>query len=311
MDPVSVPTTLDWRDDVLAGYEQAPIPPATLVRRRAQPERPRAIALHVHGYNDHFFQPHMADAFAAAGCVFYAVDMRRAWRSIRPGERAHHIADIAELGLDITAAVQAATADAGELPVIVHAHSTGGLAAAVWAHRTPSPNLAGVILNSPLFGLRLPRWKQMAIYGMPTLSRFRAEQVVVPAPSHYTAQLIAEGRWPFDPAWKKPGGQPATAGWLGATLRARRAVARGLDIQVPVLVARSDSSGPDRPDNPLRQSQDVVVDTDAIAAFAPGLGPDVEQLVVEGGIHDLSLSADGPRAQYLDAVTAFVDRVLE
>ncbi|MFW2512632.1 alpha/beta fold hydrolase [Demequina sp. SO4-13] len=310
MDPVSVPAKLEWRDDVLPGYEHAPVSGATLVRRRDNPSTPRAIALHVHGYNDHFFQTHLADAFAAAGCAFYAVDMRRAGRSLRPGERAHHIADIAELGADITAAAAAATADAGDLPLVVHAHSTGGLAAAVWADRTPSPNLAGLILNSPLFGLRLPRWKQMAIYGMPTVSRFRAEQVVVPAPSHYTQSLVSAGRWPFDVAWKKPEGQPATAGWLGATLRARQAVARGLDIEVPVLVARSDSCGPDRPDNPRRDSQDVVVDTDKIAAYAKGLGSDVEELVVEGGIHDLSLSADGPREVYLDAVAAFVDRVL-
>ncbi|MFV0633002.1 alpha/beta hydrolase [Demequina sp.] len=316
MEPITAPAALSWTADALAGFERADLvgegsPLATLVRRVERPHPARAIALHVHGYNDYFFQAHVADVFADHGCAFYAVDMRRAGRSLRPGDRPHHIGDIAELAQDIGRAVAAAREDAGDLPVIVHAHSTGALAAAVWAHRTPDQALAGLILNSPLFGLRLRPWERAAMNAMPTLGRIRPHQVVVPVPSHYTEQLRDQGVWAFDHAWKRPGGQPATAGWLGATLRARREVARGLAISVPVLVARSASCGPDRADNPRHQEQDVVVDTAAIAAHAPGLGERVEELVIDGAIHDLALSADGPRDTYLDAVADFVDRVLE
>jgi len=310
MESVTAPTALEWRADVLPGYEQAGLGDITLIRRIEKPASPRAVVLHIHGYNDHFFQTHVADAFVEMGCAFYAVDMRRAGRSLQAHDKPHHITEIGELGDDIGAAAAAAMADAGDLPLLVHAHSTGGLAAAVWASDAPHPALAGLILNSPFFGLRLSRWERYAMSTTPAISRVRPLQVVARVPSPYTVALLDRGGWSFDTAWKVPGGEPATAGWLAATRAAQRRVARGLDIQVPVLVARSDSSGPDRDDNPRHQEQDVVVDTDLIEAYGPGLGADVEPVVVEGAIHDLSLSAPGPRQTYLDAVATFVDRVL-
>ena len=317
MDPVSAPATLDWQQDVLEGYEQAPLAPATLIRRIGRPERPRAVVLHVHGYNDYFFSTHLADALTDMGLAFYAVDMRRAGRSLQPGDKPHHITDIAELGADISAAAAAAGADARartgdeSLPLVVHAHSTGGLAAAVWAADTPDPDLAGLVLNSPFFGLVLRPWERYAMSATPAISRVRPGQVIARVPSPYTVALVEHGGWEFEHAWKKPGGEPATAGWLAATRAAQRRVAAGLDIRVPVLVGRSDSSGPDRAANPRHQSQDVVIDVELIAAWAPGLGTNVREAVIADAIHDLSLSAPGPRQAFLDAVEAFVDTVLE
>ena len=317
MDPASAPATLDWREDVLDGYEQAALTPATVIRRIGRPAQPRAAVLHVHGYNDYFFTTHVADAFTDLGLAFYAVDTRRAGRSLQPGDKPHHITDIAELGADISAAAAAAVADARastgveDLPLVVHAHSTGGLAAAVWASDTPDPALAALVLNSPFFGLLLRPWERYAMNVTPAISRMRPTQVIARVPSPYTRALIDKGGWDFDPAWKKPGGEPATAGWLAATRAAQRRVARGLDIRVPVLVARSDSSGPDRDRNPRHQSQDVVIDVRLITAWAHGLGADVREAVIDGAIHDLTLSAPGPRQAFLDATAQFLDTVLE
>lgn len=302
---------MEWHPDVLTGFEQTALEQITLIRRVAQPDNPRGLVLHVHGYNDYFFQSHMADAFAELGLVFYAVDMRRAGRSLRDGEKPHHIADISELGEDIGLAVTAARDDAGDLPVIVHAHSTGGLAATIWASDSPDPHMAGLVLNSPFFGLVLTRGEHMAMTLTPAISRMRPTQVVARVPSQYTTALLEQGGWEIDTAWKKPGGEPATAGWLNATRSAQRRVAKGLDIDVPVLVAHCDSTGPDRADNPRHQSQDVVVDVELTAAYAAGLGTDVKAVVIEGSIHDLSLSAPKPRQLFFSEVKAFVDTVLK
>lgn len=302
---------MDWRADILDGYEQATLSPITLIRRRERPASPRALVLQVHGYNDYFFQTHVADLFADMGCAFYAVDMRRAGRSLQPGDKPHHIEDIAEIGEDIGAAVKAIRADAGDHPVIIHAHSTGALAAAIWASDVGDPGLAGVILNSPFFGLVPRRGLQYALAATPAISRFRSALVVARPPSPYTVGLIEQGGWDFNPEWKKPGGEPATAGWLSATRAAQQRVARGLDIDVPVLAGHSDSSGPDRADNPKHQSQDVVVDVDLTVQYAEKLGTHAKAVVIEGAIHDLSLSATGPRERYFSEVKAFVDTVLK
>ncbi|WP_062077248.1 alpha/beta hydrolase [Demequina globuliformis] len=321
-------STLTWQADVLDGYAQASLrAPAsapegggdgqltrTLVRRVEAPATPRAAALIVHGYNDYFFATHLADSLAEHGCVVYAVDMRRAGRSLLPGNQAHHISHIDELAEDIADAAQAVTADAAErgwaeLPLVVHAHSTGGLAAAIWANDRPADPLAGLVLDGPLFGLALSAWQAAAMRVTPAIARLRPRQVVVPAPSPYTTGLMDRG-WAFDTAWKRPEGVGATAGWLAATAAARRRVAQGLDIRVPVLVASADSTGPDRLDNPRHASQDTVVDVEAIRRHSATLGPNVRHLIVPGAIHDLALSADEPRTAYLDAVGHFVDTVV-
>ena len=53
-----------------------------------------------------------------------------------------------------------------------------------------------------------------------------------------------------------------------------------------------------------------MVDVEAIARLAPRLGDDVSELVIEGGVHELSLSAPGPRKVYIEGLVAWVDKVL-
>ncbi|BDZ61124.1 hypothetical protein Lsed01_01672 [Demequina sediminis] len=304
-------TLTGWRDDALAGYASRPVGAATLVRGPA-PSQPRAAVLHVHGYNDYFFQDHLAGFFAEEGLAFYAVDMRRAGRSLRAGDVPHFIADIAELGDDIDAAVAEVARLHPGLPVIVHAHSNGGLAAAIWAHDRPSPALAGLVLDSPFFAALTTRRQRAASYSVPALARARPYAVVARHESAYAHHLLSAngGRWDFDTDWKTPLGVPIRAAWLAAVRRAQSRVARGLAIEAPVLVARSHSTGPDVLDNPLLDAQDTVVDVRAIARHAHRLGARVDESVITGGVHELSLSSPVPRAAYLDAVRAWLPKVI-
>lgn len=136
--------------------------------------------------------------------------------------------------------------------------------------------------------------------------------VVASGPSVYAQHqhVSGGGRWQFDFALKRPEGVPVRAAWLAAARRARAQVARGLGVEVPVLVAMSASSGPDVAANPLLDSQDTVIDVAEIVRLAPRIGRSVEQLVIPGGVHELSLSQDEPRALYLRSVLAWMDRVL-
>ena len=56
---------------------------ATLVVRRA-PVSTRRVVLYVHGYCDYFFNAELADRYNAEGVDFYAVDLRKYGRSLRP-----------------------------------------------------------------------------------------------------------------------------------------------------------------------------------------------------------------------------------
>jgi alpha-beta hydrolase superfamily lysophospholipase len=303
---------VDFRPDVLAGFGAAAIDGVTLVRPDAVVASPRAAVLHVHGYNDYFYQRELADWFAGLGLAFYAVDMRRSGRSLKPGEHPHDMDDLAEQGDDIQAAVDAIAELHQGLPLIVHSHSTGALAAALWAADRAPAQLAGLILNSPLFGLVMTRRDRAAMRALPLVVRLRPAMTIGDRPAIYAKHLHVSGGGPaeFDIAWKTPAGVPARARWAAAVNRGWARIARGIEIPVPTLVAHSDSHGPESDENPRIMEQDVVIDTDAIVAAIPKLGPHVTELVVHGGIHDLTQSAPGPRKVYYDGVAAFVERVL-
>jgi len=315
--PSSDASVLSWRDDPLgAGFQQATLGAATLVRSVARPPRPRAAFLHVHGYNDYFFQDHLARAVLDAGYAFYAVDLRHAGRSLRPGTVPHFVTDLAEYRPDLDAAVETVRRLEPGLPLVVHAHSTGGLTVSLWAHdRRADPDRAPdlLALDSPFLDLSGAwPWRSVSARLVEILGRRRPLAVLSTSPSMYaTYQLRSNGgRWSFDTTLKRPEGLPARAGWLRAVLHGQAAVARGLDIACPVLVARSASSGRDSADNPLLDAQDTILDVVRIGRRAPLLGERVEQLVVDGGVHDLALSADGPRSTYLRGLFHWVDRHL-
>ncbi|WP_233275859.1 alpha/beta hydrolase [Isoptericola variabilis] len=305
---------LDWAPDVLLGdaFEAAPLGEATLVRPVDRPARPRATVLHVHGFNDYFFQDHLARAVTDAGHAFYAVDLRRAGRSLRPGDVPHFTTSLRELGEDVDAAARAVRALEPGAPLVVHAHSTGGLTASIWAHARRDEPGAGpdlLVLDSPFLNLHAAGLVRVVNAGaIEVLGRTRPMAVLSTSPSMYaTYQLRANGgRWDFDPTLKRPESVPKRAGWVRAVVRAQVRLARGLEIPCPVLVATSASSGPDSPDNPDLDAQDTVLDVDLIDARARRLGERVDRLVVEGGVHDLTLSADGPRKAYLEGMLAWV-----
>ena len=290
-------------------------PVLALVRRTDGPRRPRGVVVHLHGYNDYFFQRHLTAAVEDAGWAFVALDARRSGRAWRLGEVPHYQDDLREQGTDLTTAVAAARLLHPGVPVVVHAHSTGGLVAALWAHaHRERGGVEGLALDSPFLGATGAMNGFVPFVGdeaLRALARLRPLTPLSSGPSVYAEhQLQANGgRWDFDTRLKRPEGVPARAGWLSAVRQGQARVARGLEIAWPVLVAHSDSSGPDRADNPDLDRQDTVLDVRTVAKLAPGLGPDVQVRAIEGGVHDLTLSADGPRTAYLTLLTEFLARV--
>ena len=127
--PPSSPADIPWQDDRLLGpgFQQATIGAATLVRSVARPSVPRAAFVHVHGYNDYFFQDHLARAVVDAGYAFYAVDLRHAGRSLGADVVPHFVTDLRDYEPDLDAAARAVRALEPGRPLVVHAHSTGGL----------------------------------------------------------------------------------------------------------------------------------------------------------------------------------------
>ncbi|MFF7453100.1 alpha/beta hydrolase [Kitasatospora sp. NPDC008115] len=310
---------MEFREDILgAPYEAAELPlrpdeegevSATLVRRLV-PGSDRAV-LYIHGYNDYWFQTHLADHYTAAGFSFYALDLRKYGRSLRPHHSPNFVRDLAAYDEELDAAVRIVREQDGHSRLLVNGHSTGGLIAALWAGRRAGRGLVdGLFLNSPF--LSMPAAVAVRTLGAPALDaigRLAPTRVLPSALNpHYVHSLHRDfrGEWDFDLRLKPAEGVPLFAGWLAAVQRGHRELRRGLGIDVPVLLMASTASISTTRWHAALHHADAVLRADDIAAAGPRLGRHVTIVRIKGGMHDLVLSGETARTQ----VFAELDRWL-
>lgn len=311
----------DWRPDVLEGFEQTTLVlpdswdgpvEAVLVRRRTALTGGAAV-LYVHGFGDYFFQSHLADFFEGQGLRFYAVDLRRHGRALLEHQHPNTCRSIDEYVEDIDHAIEVLLQEEGGEWLLLHGHSTGGLASAIAAHRGERRrSIDAVYLNSPFLDMNLPAWQEALLEPLLAAVGGVAPGLSISSLDQLYGESIhesARGAWAFDLDWKPLAGFPATLGWLRAIHRAQAEIEDGLSIRCPVLVLHAERSL--RPkewsDDILRA--DVVLDVGDIARLSPMLGPDVEVDAVPDGIHDLALSGDAPRAAAFALVADWLARV--
>jgi alpha-beta hydrolase superfamily lysophospholipase len=263
---------------------------ATLVRLRAL-AAPRGSVLWVHGFADYFFQRHVAERFALEGYAFYALDLRKHGRSMRPHQHPNFCKSLAEYYPDITRAIDVI----GE-PVLLAGHSTGGLITALYAHEGPHrARVQALWLNSPFLDWKLPDWRKAQLYMAAALGRFfpflNDPRALLRA---YGQGLVDEG-WQFDTTLKPIVGFPVYYGWLGAITDAHEKVHRGLDVRCPVLAMHSDEA-------------DFVLDWRHVARWSRTLGPDVTVLALPGAQHDVTLSRQEIREEVFRQLFAWAER---
>ena len=318
-------SALDPKPDVLGRGFQAvtlPLPDddqgpvvATLVRRLATsytagPSR-RAV-LYVHGYNDYFFQAHLAHYFADSGIDFYALDLRKSGRSLRAGQTPHFMRDVSDYVPELDAALSIIAAD-GHTDVLVNAHSTGALVIAGWladASAATRSLIAGAILNSPFLDLS-PEGvvKDAGARSMGLVAAARPYAIVQGAGLDLYGRSVHRdyhGEWDFDLAWKSHIGRPVRAAWLAAVRRSQLRIHAGVDLGCPVLVLTSDRSVRPKEWTEDIRSADSVLDVERITRWAYRLGRHVTSVRLAGAMHDVVLSAGPVRARAFDEMTRWI-----
>jgi alpha-beta hydrolase superfamily lysophospholipase len=284
---------------------------ATLVRRPAGRRTSRAV-LHVHGFADYFFQTAYAEWWTERGYDFYAVDLRKYGRSIRPHQTPNYVADLHDYFPELDVAWERVSAGHGS--VVLSGHSTGGLTMPLWAHAR-HPDAAGMVLNAPWFDLQGSTLVRIALTPvMHRLARHQPKRVIPRRVSgHYARSLHRdhEGEWEFELAWKPLESWPAYAGWLAAVRRGHAELHRGLDLPFPALVEASARST-----SPLEMGEevhttDIVLDVAQIERWAPALGRHVTYAAIPGARHDVFLSREQPRAEAFAALDRWLTAYVE
>ena len=287
---------------------------ATLVSRPAPRSTGRAV-LYVHGYADYFFQAHLADYYVERGIHFYALDLRKYGRSLLPHQTPNFVRDIREYFPEIDAAVKTIRSEDGHERLLLNAHSTGGLIAALWAHHTRADApVDAIFLNSPFFEFNVNRMTRQTVGSLyDVISRFRPyARLPLGLSTAYGHSIHVDhhGEWEFETTWKPIVGIPVRAAWRTAIRAAHAQLRAGLDIQVPVLVACSTRSYRKPIWSEAAMSADAVLDVEHIAAYACRLGRHVTLVRIDGGLHDLVLSAPPVREKVFAELDHWLDAYL-
>jgi alpha-beta hydrolase superfamily lysophospholipase len=321
-----------WRPDVLgAPFEQLTLPlgedeqgpvVATVVRSRASPpvlgglfgdRRPLhdVDVLYVHGWSDYFFQRSLAQYWTDRGADFYALDLRKYGRSLRPGQTPGYITDLATYDEDIAAALAAMGRPLDGPPslrrLVLVGHSTGGLILSLWAADHADAAVA-VILNSPWLEFQLSAVTRAAVAPMVGLqARLRPLDTLPQVDMGFYTRAQREVRdTPLDvnPEWRPEQTMAVHSGWLHAILAGHTRVAAGLHIDAPVCVLLSAKSAvPTRWSEELTRADTVLV-VDDIARASLRLGESVTVERIPGALHDIFLS----RADARDIAYERLDR---
>lgn len=283
---------------------------ATLVRARAT-QNARMTVLYLHGRNDYFFQTEMAHRLTEAGVAFYALDMRKYGRSLRPHQTIGYTDDLLVYDEEIGQAIELIREERDDEPLVLMGHSTGGLIATLWAHRHPGV-LSGLILNSawlemqsmsawrgamaPVIGriaAHNPMWEVptggAGLYGRSLAGRASSG---LPIPDGLTDDDPSVAGWPLAHEWKRPESYPVPASWLEAIMAGHDTVEKDVALECPVLSMVSTSSYFDEEWSERAFTSDTVLDPAVIAQRSLNLS-DLVTIARFPGKHDLVLS-DAP-----------------
>lgn len=279
--------TLHFEDD----YEGAVT--ATLVRKLSAVLAQKAV-LYIHGFNDYFFQDHMANRICDEGINFYALDLRKYGRSLLPHQKLNNVRSLVEYDAEIEKSLRIIKSE-GNTKVTLLGHSTGGLIVTHFAGTHLGSDLfQSVICNSPFYEFNLSLFERKV--GIPILS-FAAKYLPNTRISGGFSTLYGRslhtndyGEWNYSLTWKPHDIPDISLSFIRAIHQAQTKVHNNFKVNVPMLVLYSDRSVYGRKWSDRFMSGDAVLNVKHIQHYARKIIGNVTTYQVDGGLHDLVLS---------------------
>ncbi|MBG0826848.1 alpha/beta fold hydrolase [Planomonospora sp. ID67723] len=244
-------------------------------------ERPRYVAILVHGYGEHIGRyEHVAAALVRHGAAVYGPDHLGHGRS--SGERAL-IEDFEDVVTDVHTVVEQARADHPGVPVVVVGHSMGGMIATRYAQRHGSEP-AALVLSGPLIG----KWAALEV-----LAALEEIPDIPIDPATLSRDLTVGEAYAADPlVWHGPFKKPTVD-----------AFARTMEA-----IAAAGSLG-DLPTLWIHGEDDQLIPLDGSRVGIDGIrGTNLTERVYPGARHEVFNETN--KDEVLAEVAGFVDRVL-
>ena len=265
----------------------------TLIRKPCAVPSKKAV-LYIHGFIDYYFQTEMAEQYNAHGYNFYAVDLRKCGRSHRPHQILHFNKSFNEYEEDLNKAIEVITEQDGNTQLLLSAHSTGGISAALYADSgTYKDRINAVFLNSPFFGLNEPwfnRWFLNTFGGF--ISLILPKLIVQKISGLYAESMHKDhhGQWSFNTDWKPTTKFLVRVGWISSVINAHKIIHKGLNVSCPILLMHSDSYNKFKKWSEGMLKTDAILNIEHMKQHCANMGKDVTRIEIPDGAHDLILS---------------------
>lgn len=269
-------------------------------------------ALYIHGFNDYFFQRELAEKLDSAHYEFYAIDLHKYGRSLRPGERIGEVLDIAEYYAELDSIIVEMRGGNPDQKIVLIGHSTGGLIAALYAAaRGNGKDFESIVLNSPFMEMNYGFiTRDLLIPAVSFLGRFFPNIDIPRGDNTNYGESIHKsyrGEWEYNTDIKSLSSITVNTGWLRAIHLAHHDVQKGLKLEVPVLVMHSNCNIDQDEWSDDYMHCDGVLDVEHIRRYGANLGDNVKLVEITGGMHDLILSRKDVRDNVYKVMLDFMD----
>src|SRR5699024_4180446 len=218
------------------------------------------------------------------GIATYGLDLRKCGRSRRDGLTPHFVTDLEYYDDELDRALDVIVSEHPGRPILLAAHSTGGLVVPLWLARRRDRGalapVAALLLASPWLRLAVPERARPLLAGVVrALGAARPfYRLPLPTSARYvkSTHVDHDGDFDFDLTLKPMGGVGVRPGWLAAIRRGHRALQSGLDLPLPVLMLRSTASTVGRRDRtvPVDVDTDLILDVRSMQRFVDRVSED-------------------------------------
>lgn len=265
----------------------------TLLRKKSLHFSVNAV-LHIHGFNDYFFQYEAAEVFSENGFNFYAVDLRKSGRSYLKHQKHHNIRCIEEYFEDLISALEIIKSEGNENVTLI-GHSLGGLAAVLFAEKySDSVLFNNIFLNSPFLeqnkdivtrkflipfvSFLAKKWPDISIPG--SFSKFYGPSI----------HINDFGEWKYNLTYKPHSPAPVNSGWVRAVNIAQKKIRKGVKLNHPCLIMYSSKSIQSAKWIPDFLQADAVLNILHSRKYSKCIKGKVEIVEIDNAMHDLFLS---------------------
>jgi len=282
----------------------------TLVRKSAPEKRTKAI-LHVHGFNDYFFNTELAEKFNGQGFNFYALDLRKCGRSWLPHQKFNNVRNLSEYDQDIDEAVKIIR-DEGNTKILLSGHSMGGLIMLLYAAKNQDKDwFDAVFLNSPFFEQNKDVITKKLV--IPVVANLGNRWPGIDVPGRFSKfygpslHKSDHGEWDYDLKLKPHIMPLANMGWVKAIHRGQKKVWKGIELNKPLLIMHSAKSVNGSQWNDKFKHADLVVNVKDIIRQSKKIKADLKVTSLDGAVHDVMLSSKPVREKAYRELFSWLD----